>query len=185
MASRSARIGDSLYARFSPYRGARLAGLAVIAIVLGTGGCSLFHHNQPTAQQKFIEALEHGNGPEANQIWLHMTDKERADWSHSEGMKPDFSKEDIENKLMQHAQEQADKDNDDSSDDSGTPQDGSAATSQIDTGNIDSQIIDMPGLDADTTGGSLKNLPGISGTDSTEPVGTGNAESPEAPVLLP
>jgi hypothetical protein len=177
MDSRPAAIAAFLDDTFSRWG---MACAALLAVALGIGGCSLFHHNAPTAQQRFVEALEHGNGPQANQIWLHMTDKERADWSHSVGMKPDFSKEDIENKLMQHAQEQADQDGDDSSDTSS-----GMSSDQVDTGNIDSQIIDMPGLDADPTAGSLQNLPGLSGTGSTEPLGTGSTETPEAPVLLP
>jgi len=173
-----AAIAGFLHDMFSSWG---MACTALLAVALGGAGCSLFHHNAPTAQQKFVEALERGNGPEANQIWLHMNAKERADWSHSTGMKPDVSKEDIENKLMHHAQEQADQDGDDSSDTST-----GMSSDQVDTGNIDSQIIDMPGLDADPTAGSLQNLPGLSGTGSTEEPGApGVPEAPEAPVLLP
>jgi hypothetical protein len=142
------------------------AGIVCAALaVIGIGGCSLFHHNTESAQQKFVEALERGNGPEANQIWLKMNEKERADWAHSVGMKPNVSKENIEAQLMRHAQQQADQDDDGSSDSA----DGTAGTSSIqdDGGNIDSQMIEMPGLDADPSVGGLQSLPGVSGTDSS------------------
>jgi hypothetical protein len=146
---------------------------APFVVAMGIGGCSLFHHDTPSTQQKFIEALERGNGPEANEIWLKMNAKERADWSHSVGMKPNVSKENIEAEVMKHAQQQADQDGDGSSDSS----DGSAGTSstQEDSGNIDSQMIEMPGLDADPSVGGLQSLPGVSGTDSS------GSEIPAAP----
>jgi hypothetical protein len=144
---------------------ARAGIMCAALVIIGIGGCSLFHHKTESTQQKFIEALERGNAPEANQIWLNMNEKERADWSHSVGMKPNVSKENVEAQLMRHAQQQADQDDDNSSEST----DGSAGTSSIqdDGGNIDSQMIEMPGLDADPSVGGLQSLPGVSGTDSS------------------
>jgi hypothetical protein len=173
MDSRRAAVAAFLDFLISDRAGACIACAALLVVATGIGGCSLFHHNSPSTQQKFIEALERGNGPEANQIWLRMNEKERADWSHSVGMKPNVSKENIEAKLMRHAQEQADQDGDGSSDSSA----GSAGTSstQDDGGNIDSQMIEMPGLDADPSVSGLQSLPGVSGTDSS------GSEIPTAP----
>jgi hypothetical protein len=163
MESRGTGIAEFPWRKSLRDCGPRLACAALLAIGVGTGGCSLFHHDRPTAQQKFVEALERGNGPEANQIWLHMNEQERADWSHSIGMKPNVSKEDIEAKLLHHAQEQADQDGTDASD-------GSAATSSdISEGDINSQILEMPGLDVDPNAGSLQNLPGVTGESTSEP----------------
>jgi len=137
-----------------------IACAALFALAAVNSGCSLFHHDGPTTQQKFIEALERGNGPEANQIWLHMNEQERADWSHSLGMKPNVSKEDLQADVMRHFQEKQAAEN---GDDASNGSDGSSST-QIEEGNIDSQVIEMPGLDADPASG-LQGLPGLSTTD--------------------
>lgn len=138
---------------------ASIACAAVFALAAANSGCSLFHHNSPTAQQKFIEALERGNGPEANQIWLHMNEQERADWSHSIGIKPNISKEDLQAEVVRHYQEKAAHDNDDAAGSS----DGSSSP-VIEEGDINSQMIEMPGLDAEPAGG-LQGLPGLSAPD--------------------
>lgn len=135
-----------------------IASAALFALAAANCGCSLFHHGE-TSQQKFIEALQRGNGPEANQIWLHMSEQERADWSHSIGIKPNISKENLQAQVMRHFQEKADQD----SDATGGP-DGSSSN-VIEEGNIDSQMIEMPGLDADPAAG-LQSLPGLSAPDS-------------------
>ena len=137
-----------------------IACAALFALAVTNYGCSLFHHHGETTQQKFIEALERGNGPEANQIWLHMNEQERADWSHSLGMKPNVSKENIQADVMRHFQEkQAAQDGADVS----ATSDGLTST-VVEDGNIDSQMIEMPGLDADPASG-LQSLPGLSTTD--------------------
>lgn len=144
-------------ARFAP---AWIACAALLALSLANSGCSLFHHHGETTQQKFIEALERGNGPEANQIWLHMNEQDRADWSHSLGMKPNVSKEKIQADVMHHLQEKAAQDGDDASNGSGE-----STSTQIEEGNIDSQMIEMPGIDADP-GAGLQSLPEMPGADS-------------------
>ncbi|HXZ87636.1 MAG TPA: hypothetical protein VEF07_03630 [Candidatus Binataceae bacterium] len=138
-----------------------IACAALFVLSIPNSGCSLFHHDSPTTQQKFIEALERGNGPEANQIWLHMNEQERADWSHSIGMKPNVSKENIQADVMRHFQEQQAAQN---GDDASNGSDGSSTT-QIEEGNIDSQVIEMPGVEADP-GAGLQSLPGMPGADS-------------------
>ena len=49
--------------------------------------------------------MNHGNAAQANQIWLHMDAKSRADFSHSEGMQPDTSPDDVKKQVMQHYQD--------------------------------------------------------------------------------
>jgi len=146
-----------------------IACAALFVLAAANSGCSLFHHDSPTTQQKFIEALERGNGPEANQIWLHMNEQERADWSHSIGMKPNVSKENLQADVMRHFQEkQAAQDGDDVS----ATSDGSSST-VVEDGNIDSQMIEMPGLDADPASGlqSLPTIPGAADSPSSpEPI---------------
>ncbi len=140
---------------------ASIACAALFALALANCGCSLFHHGE-TSQQKFIEALQRGNGPEANQIWLHMNEKERADWSHSIGIKPNISKQNLQAQVIRHFQEKAAEA--DGTDATGGP-DGSSPN-VIEEGDIDSQMIEMPGLDADPAA-SLQSLPGLAAPDGT------------------
>ena len=49
--------------------------------------------------------MNHGNAAQANQIWLHMNAKSRADFSHGEGIKPDTSPDDVKKQVMQHYQD--------------------------------------------------------------------------------
>ncbi len=79
--------------------------IAACAIVLA--GCS-----HETQQQKFMDAMSHGNSAQASQIWLHMDAKSRADFSHSEGMQPNTSPDDVKKQVMQHYQDEADKGDD-------------------------------------------------------------------------
>lgn len=76
--------------------------LAVCAIALA--GC-----HQETQQQKFMEAMNHGNSAQANQIWLHMDAKSRADFSHSQGMQPNLSPDDAKKQVAQHYLDKMDK----------------------------------------------------------------------------
>jgi hypothetical protein len=69
----------------------------VVASTIAAAGC-----HQETQQQKFIEAMNHGNSAQASQIWLHMDAKSREAFAHSEGMKPSLSQEDIQKQVMQH-----------------------------------------------------------------------------------
>ena len=49
--------------------------------------------------------MSHGNSAQASQIWLHMDAKSRADFSHSEGMQPNTSPDDVKKQIMQHYQD--------------------------------------------------------------------------------
>ena len=74
------------------------AGCAMMLAVLS--GCSLFRHDE-SPQQRFLDALGHGNNAEANQIWLGMKPDDRANLAHSAGIKPSVSTEDIQRQLKQ------------------------------------------------------------------------------------
>ncbi len=58
--------------------------------------------------------MNHGNAAQANQIWLHMDAKSRADFSHSQGMTPETSPDDVKKQVMQHYQDKmgSDEEND-------------------------------------------------------------------------
>ena len=73
--------------------------IAASAIILA--GCWPFHKRE-TEQQKFMEALNHGNAAQASQIWLGMDAKSRADFSHSQGMQPNLSPDQVKKQLTQH-----------------------------------------------------------------------------------
>ena len=49
--------------------------------------------------------MNHGNAAQANQIWLHMNAKSRADFSHSHGVQPETSPDDVKKQVMQHYQD--------------------------------------------------------------------------------
>lgn len=127
----------------------RIVGVALVC-VLGAWapGCSLFHRGE-APQQKFLNALNRGNGAEATQVWLTMSAKDRANLSHNVGMKPEVQKGDVERALLKHQREEAAKNGDDSD----------TEMSDSDQGDINSQQVDLPGLDSDPTAGSLSNLP--------------------------
>jgi len=134
-------------ARLREMFAARIVPAAVFALCIP--GCSLFHHGDPP-QQRFLNALSRGNGPEANQIWLNMSAEDRANLSHSTGITPQSSPAQIQAQLMRHAKEKAEQ------------EEGNGATEQglsneVQEGDIDSQMIEMPGVDADQ-GGGLQNL---------------------------
>ena len=74
--------------------------LSVVACGIMLAGCS-----HQTQQQKFVDAMNHGNAAQANQIWLHMDAESRADFSHSQGMTPDTSQDDVKKQVMQHYQD--------------------------------------------------------------------------------
>ena len=76
-----------------------------------------------TQQQKFVDAMNHGNAAQANQIWLHMNAKSRADFSHGEGIKPDTSPDDVKKQVMQHYQDKlgSDEENSDETIEKPTP----------------------------------------------------------------
>lgn len=72
--------------------------LLIAASALALAGC---WHTE-TDQQKFMDAMSHGNSAQASQIWLHMDAKSRADFSHSEGMQPDISSDEVKKQLTEH-----------------------------------------------------------------------------------
>ncbi len=72
--------------------------LFLIASTIILAGC----WHRETDQQKFMEAMTHGNSAQASQIWLNMDAKSRADFSHSEGMQPTLSPGEVKKQLTQH-----------------------------------------------------------------------------------
>jgi hypothetical protein len=70
--------------------------IAASAIILA--GC----WHRETDQQKFMEAMNHGNSAQASQIWLNMDAKSRADFSHSQGMQPTLSPDQLKKQVSQH-----------------------------------------------------------------------------------
>ena len=80
---------------------------SIAACVIALAGCS-----HETQQQKFMDAMSHGNSAQASQIWLHMDASSRADFSHNEGMQPNTSPDDVKKQIMQHYQDEAGSDND-------------------------------------------------------------------------
>jgi len=80
----------------------RAIALSIATGAMALAGCWPFHSNQETQQQKFMEAMNHGNGAQASQIWLNMDAKSRADFAHSQGMQPNLSPDEVKKQLMQH-----------------------------------------------------------------------------------
>ena len=76
--------------------------LSIATCVIALAGCWSFHSHQETQQQQFMEAIDHGNGAQANQIWLNMDAKSRADFAHSQGMQPNLSPDEVKKQVMQH-----------------------------------------------------------------------------------
>ena len=72
-----------------------LASIAACAIALA--GCS-----SETPQQKYVDAMNHGNSAQASQIWLHMNAQSREDFEHNQGMSPNTSPDDIKKQITQH-----------------------------------------------------------------------------------
>src|SRR5271156_531510 len=70
----------------------------ITASAIALAGC----WHAETDQQKFVEAMSHGNSAQASQIWLNMDAKSRADFSHSQGMQPDISSDEVKKQLTQH-----------------------------------------------------------------------------------
>jgi hypothetical protein len=74
--------------------------IAIAASAIMLAGCWPFHRE--TDQQKFMEALNHGNSAQASQIWLGMDANSRADFAHSQGMQPNLSPDEVKKQLTQH-----------------------------------------------------------------------------------
>jgi hypothetical protein len=76
--------------------------LSIAACAIALAGC--WHHE--SQQQQFMEAINHGNGAQASQIWLKMDAKSKADFAHSQGMQPNVSQDDLKKQVMQHYMDQ-------------------------------------------------------------------------------
>ena len=90
-----------------PVKIQRVFVFSIAASVIVLAGCS-----HETQQQKFMDAMSHGNSAQASQIWLHMDAKSRADFSHNQGMEPNTSPDDVKKQVMQHYQDEAGKGDD-------------------------------------------------------------------------
>jgi hypothetical protein len=77
---------------------------SIVACAVALAGCS-----SETQQQKFVDAMNHGNSAQASQIWLHMDAQSRLDFSHSQGMQPDVSSDDVKKQVMQHYKDEVEK----------------------------------------------------------------------------
>ncbi len=80
--------------------------LSIAACAIALAGCWPFHSNQETQQQKFMDALNHGNSAQASQIWLNMDAKSREDFAHGNGMQPNLSPDEVKKQMMQHYQDE-------------------------------------------------------------------------------
>jgi hypothetical protein len=81
---------------------------SIVICAIELAGC----WSHETQQQKFVDAMNHGNSAQASQIWLHMDAKSRADFSHNEGMQPNSSPDDVKKQVMQHYQDKLGGDED-------------------------------------------------------------------------
>ncbi len=99
----------------------RAIALSIATSAIALTGCWPFHSNQETQQQKFIEALNRGNGAQASQIWLTMDANSRADFAHSQGMHPNLSSDEVRKQVMQHYQDKMGADDNGESIDRPTP----------------------------------------------------------------
>lgn len=75
---------------------------SIAACGIALAGCS----SQKTQQQKFIDAMNHGNAAQANQIWLHMNASSREQLAHSQGMQPNVSPDELKKQVMQHYEDE-------------------------------------------------------------------------------
>ena len=84
----------------------RASALSIATCAIALAGCWPFHSNQETQQQKFMDALNHGNSAQAGQIWLNMDARSREDFAHGKGMQPNLSPDEVKKQVTQHYQEQ-------------------------------------------------------------------------------
>jgi hypothetical protein len=61
-------------------------GALVMMLACGVTGCFLFH--KPTPQQQLFEALNRGEGAQASQLWLKMSQEDRIKFNRGEGITP-------------------------------------------------------------------------------------------------
>ncbi|MBF6561006.1 MAG: hypothetical protein IVW56_12000 [Candidatus Binataceae bacterium] len=133
-----------------------LIAIILIAVAAGASGCSLFHHESP--QQKFLDALNRGNAAEASQMWLTMSPESRANLSHSQGLTPNLSPEEIQAQVLRHEKERAAAEGDDTE----------SAMGDSDDGDVTAEQIETPAQDDDRSDGKLSNLPSYNPPGSTE-----------------
>jgi hypothetical protein len=126
--------------------------------MLVVAGCSLFHHDD-SPQQKFMQALKHGDGPAASRIWLNLDAEDRANLSHGIGVTPQISPQEVQTQLLRHEMEKGAVDDAASSGEAAPP-----LAIDVERGDLDSKIVEMPGLDLGTGAGELQNLPNIPAT---------------------
>jgi hypothetical protein len=124
-----------------------LAAALITFASTALAACSLFHHEE-SPQQQFMSALQHGNGPQMNQIWLNMSPEDRANMAHSQGFKPTTSPDEVKTKLQQAITARS------GDADGGTPTfapaDGTEQQTEIPTVNTGGGIENLPGLSADS-----------------------------------
>lgn len=123
-----------------------VVGLTLICILgSGAAGCSLFHHDSP--QQKFMDALNRGNGAEASQRWLTMSEEDRSNLSHNIGFRREVNQGDVQRELIKHQKEEAAKNGDEDAD------------SMMGEGDINAQQMEIPGIEGDPSANGITNLP--------------------------
>ena len=76
----------------------RAAIIVAAAASLVLAGC----WHKKTQQQKYLEALNRGNGAQAGEIWRNMSADDRAALAHNEGIKPALSKAQMQQQVIQH-----------------------------------------------------------------------------------
>ncbi len=109
----------------------------------------MFHHDE-SPQQQFMSALQHGNGPQMNQIWLSMSPEDRANFSHSQGFKPVTSPDEIKSKLQEAI--------------AAKNQDGDADAPSFAAADGSEQQTEIPTVN--TSGGGIESLPGLAASSA-------------------
>jgi len=103
------------------------ATIVFTACAIGLAGC----WHKETQQQKFLEALNRGNGAEAGEIWRNMDADSRAALAHNEGVKPKLSPAQVQQQVMKHYQGDAQGDHSDETIESVTPNIGSGGLESL------------------------------------------------------
>jgi hypothetical protein len=84
-------------------RAAKIVKVAMAAAaVLALAGCWPFGARKPTPQQQFLDAIKHGQSAQASQIWLHMSGEDRLKWSRGQGITPEVSRDELQNRINHH-----------------------------------------------------------------------------------
>ncbi|MGH7934823.1 MAG: hypothetical protein ACREQN_16900 [Candidatus Binataceae bacterium] len=168
--------------------------MAAVVLLTTAAGCSLFHHSGEPPQEQFLQALKRGNAPQASQIWLHMSADDRANLSHGIGINPKVTRADVESAFMKHQVEAEKKHGQADSQNMGldtNPNMGLDANQNmglhtnadmglgpnVEQNDSGSQQVDLPGVGADQTGGSLLDLPHYLNAAPTAPVAPSSDDS--------